>query len=227
MTTAELIERVRANFRFDLDGIINERSSDADIVGYLNDALFEYGKICPAHLYGVGFSVSAGDVQIKAAARLGARTVGIEDIYCNGAKLEPIAYLTLKQTYPNFASATAGEPQRWALNSGRSFIFCVPLSAAAAAKAWTADILVAPAALSASAPDVVPDLPEDLHRYIADKATQIAAAVYSMTNEQAAIVANLGAAADKAFSAEGGDAKFQALIAARDNGIKPNRMVLS
>lgn len=190
MTTSDLISQFRDVFRYDLDGVANETSTDAKVLSFLNEALRICGLLVPIRRHKIALQVSEDDFQIDARVRATVYDVRkVESIFVDGLKLKEMGLPQFMAHFPSFAYTDSGEPGWYALEQPAVFILDRAVNAANAAKAWTITALINPPSLSLSTPDVEPIVPADLHIHLYRLAAALSAKEYSLAPEQMQIVA--------------------------------------
>jgi hypothetical protein len=190
MTTSELISQFRDVFRYDLDGMANETSTDAKVLSFLNEALRICGLLVPIRRHKITMSVVENDFQIDARLRASAYDVRkVESIFVDGLKLKEMGYPQFMSHFPGFAYADSGQPGWYALEAPSVLVLDRAIDAVNAAKSWTITALINPTPLSLLTPDVQPIVPADLHIHIYRLAAALSAKEYSLAPEQMQIVA--------------------------------------
>jgi hypothetical protein len=190
MTTSELISQFRDVFRYDLDGVANETSTDAKVLSFLNEALRICGLLVPIRRHKVTMSVVENDFQIDARLRASAYDVRkVESIFVDGLKLKEMSLPQFMSHFPGFAYADSGEPGWYALEQPAVLVLDRAIDAANAVKTWTITALINPPPLSLLTPDVEPVVPADLHIHVYRLAAALSAKEYSLAPEQMQIVA--------------------------------------
>lgn len=190
MTTTELISQFRDVFRYDLDGVANENSTDAKVLSFLNEALRICGLLVPIRRHKIELSVSESDFQIDARVRAAVYDVRkVESIFIDGYKLGEMALPQFMHHFPRFAYQDNGDPGWYALEQPATLVLNCPLSAGSAAKSWTMTALINPPSLSLSSPDTEPLVPADLHIHLYRLAAALSAKEYSLAPEQMQVVA--------------------------------------